>query len=113
MNKNDQDSTGPDQVPGVDGRTIYHLTRHPRFTLLAIQTEDGIDVSALTRPKHERFKSVMKTVILDAMPDIDEPYGADLRTRFFLIRPDGYIGFKCLASEAARLEEFLEAQFTV
>lgn len=97
----------------IDGRTIYHLTRHPRFTLLAIQTSDGVDVSEAARPIRARFKPVMKAVVLDAMPDIDEPYGADSRSRFFLIRPDGYIGFRCLASEAARLEEYLEAQFTV
>ena len=97
----------------VDGRTIYHLMRHTRFTLLAIQTGDGVDVSEVTRSMRNHFKPVMKTVILDAMPDIEDPYGADPRSRFYLIRPDGYIGFRCLASEAARLEEYLGAQFTL
>jgi len=97
----------------VDGRTIYHLMRRPRFTLLAIQTDDGVDISSVSQSIRRRFKPVMKTVVLDAMPDIEDPYGADPRSRFFLVRPDGYIGFRCLASEAARLEEYLEEQFTL
>ncbi len=95
----------------VDGRTIHHLTRHPNFTLLAIDSGDGADLRGATQALRARYKPVMKTVILDAMPDIEAPFGADPRSRLFLIRPDGYIGFKCLATELSRLEAFLERLF--
>ena len=40
-------------------------------------------------------------------------YGESARDRLYLLRPDGYVGFRCLASEASRLEAHLAGVLTL
>jgi len=46
-------------------------------------------------------------------PAVAKEYGTDTRDRLYLLRPDGYISFRCLASEAERLEAHLADTLSV
>ncbi len=96
----------------ADGRTLYGLTRHPDFTLLILRGLETGQVSTLV-PFLKQYERVLRASIVDPSPDIEAHYGADPRDRLYLIRPDGYIGFRCLASEAARLRDHLAATLTL
>ncbi|MDT8397353.1 MAG: FAD-dependent monooxygenase [Pseudomonadales bacterium] len=100
-----------DRAPDVDlegGGTIFDLTRHPGFTVLALRGEDDPD-AALARIRR-RFGAVLKTCTLEPSPALEARYGKDVRSRLYLIRPDGYVGFRCPAADARALEACLESQ---
>jgi hypothetical protein len=40
-------------------------------------------------------------------------YGGDERDRLYLLRPDGYVAFRCATSDAAALSAYLEELFTI
>lgn len=102
-----------DRAPDVDfetGGTLWDLSRHPRFTLLAIA--DGSDLDRTAKALHERFRTVMALAVLPPSDALTKRYGSG-RGRLFLVRPDGYVGFKCTTGDARLLEAYLGAMLTL
>lgn len=113
--------TGPaigDRAPDADlanGHALFHLLRHTGFTLLALKGGDRgtAETDAAIDSLQERFGSVLECHELSPSPDLDKQYGSGGEDRLFLIRPDGYIGYRCLSSEADRLASHLGEYLTV
>ena len=109
----DLDGPAPgDRAPDVDlgeGRTLFDLTRHPRFTLLALAAGDttSAGLEAVMRSVTGRFGDVLEGHTVLPTPALAKRYGTSEHDRLYLLRPDGYVGFRCLASEAGRLETHL------
>jgi 2-polyprenyl-6-methoxyphenol hydroxylase-like FAD-dependent oxidoreductase len=97
----------------ADGSTIYRHMRHPGFTLLTIEGRDSQESAVAVGRVVKRFAPVMKGRSARPTADLEAQYGADARTRLYLVRPDGYVGFRCLAAEADRMAAHLEALLTV
>ena len=107
-----------DRAPDVDfegGGALFDATRHTGFTLLLLpgsrrahgaRLQVELSDAALERVQR-RFPSVVRAQRLPASPALERAYGNVLDDRLLLIRPDGYIGFHCLAGEVARLETHL------
>jgi 2-polyprenyl-6-methoxyphenol hydroxylase-like FAD-dependent oxidoreductase len=107
-----------DRAPDVDfggGRTLFDFTRHPRGTLLVLlAAENGkAKVELELKPLVHRFKSVLDLHVLPPSAALAQHYGAGAQNRVFLLRPDGYVGFRCLASDLAELEAYLSRWFTL
>jgi hypothetical protein len=107
-----------DRAPDVDlegGGALFDSTRHTGFTLLLLpgsrrvhgaRLEVELSNAALERVQR-RFPRVVRAQRLQASAALDRAYGTVLDDRLLLIRPDGYVGFHCLAGEVARLETYL------
>ena len=95
-----------DRAPDIDferGGTLFDRIRHEYFTLLVMPGTDSPVVEAL----QQRFAPVLAVETLPASEALSSRYGPS-DGRLFLIRPDGYIGFKCAAAEAHILEASLQ-----
>ena len=102
-----------DRAPDVlmpDGRSLFALTRHMGFTLLAIPGIGGID--AKLRSDVEKVAAahgdVLKLFLLPPVPALQSRYGSGTESGLYLIRPDGYVGFRCQANELPRLQQYLQ-----
>jgi 2-polyprenyl-6-methoxyphenol hydroxylase-like FAD-dependent oxidoreductase len=96
-----------DRAPDVDfesGGTLWDLCRHPRFTLVAIP--GNCDPVPIAKSLQERFATVMEVAVLPRSDALMQCYGQG-GDRLFLVRPDGYIGFKCKTGDAHLLEAHL------
>jgi hypothetical protein len=51
---------------------------------------------------------VLRTFSLPAGQDLERRYGRGEADRLYLIRPDGYVGFRCEAGDADRLARHLQ-----
>ena len=107
-----------DRAPDVDlggGRTLYGLTRHPRYALLALPAGErgGGKLELDLKPLAHRFKAVMELHVVPPSDELVRRYGNSDRDRLFLLRPDGYVGFRCLATEVPRLEGYLAEWFVL
>jgi 2-polyprenyl-6-methoxyphenol hydroxylase-like FAD-dependent oxidoreductase len=105
-----------DRAPDADlggGKALYDFTRHPKFTLLLLAAHDDHSSARATLLRHltQRFHTVLDGHVVPPAADVVKHYGASAHDRFFLLRPDGYVGFRCLATEADRLESYLAHQF--
>src|SRR5690606_32297943 len=91
----------------ADGGTLFGLTRHTGFTLLALPGADAnagaADAEAAIAPLRERYHRIVRTHVLDPSPGIDAAYGRSGPARLYLVRPDGYVGYRCAADEAEHL----------
>jgi 2-polyprenyl-6-methoxyphenol hydroxylase-like FAD-dependent oxidoreductase len=97
-----------DRAPDIDfeqGGTLFERLRHEYFTLLAMPGES--DLSAVIEPLKRRFARVLSVETLPRSNALSKRYGSS-DGRFFLVRPDGYIGFKCAAGEGPLLERTLD-----
>ena len=102
-----------DRAPDVDfetGGTLWDLSRHPRFTLLAIPGGDDLD--PIVTPLQERFGAVMEVAVPPPSDALTRRYGPG-GGRLFLVRPDGYVGFKCTTGGAHLLDAHLGAMLTL
>jgi len=103
-----------DRAPDVDfgqGGALFDYTRHPDFTLIAVVGKTDNDHAVLEnlgRRYQDRYGALVRTQVVVADNSFEKVYGSESRSRLYLIRPDGYIGFRCLASEASRLESYLK-----
>jgi 2-polyprenyl-6-methoxyphenol hydroxylase-like FAD-dependent oxidoreductase len=116
------DIDGPaigDRAPDVDfegGGALWDHCRHPDYTLLVMPGGDDSDASGATVNRIDRLKDRFGPVMRVAMPPrsgaLSAVYGPD-DGRLYLMRPDGYIGFKSRASDAGLLEEYLDNLLTL
>jgi hypothetical protein len=97
-----------DRAPDIDfeqGGTLFDRLRHEYFTLLAMPDSDG-RYPVVERLK-QRFSPVLAVEALPRSKALATRYGRG-DGRLILVRPDGYIGFKCAAAEVHMLETALE-----
>jgi NADPH-dependent dioxygenase len=99
----------------ADGSNLFGLTRHTGFTLLAMPGNDQQTAGAgeALEALKDRFEPILECHTLDASDDLENYYGRGAEDRLYLIRPDGYIGYRCLSSEANRLASHLGEFITV
>jgi NADPH-dependent dioxygenase len=102
-----------DRAPDVDlpdGTTLFDRTRHPRFTLFAIPGHGRRrdDLEAVVRALEERHSGVLEGHVLQDSEQLELRYGTGDDARLYLLRPDGYIGYKCASSEVDRLGRYLD-----
>jgi hypothetical protein len=96
-----------DRAPDIDfesGGTLFDRLRHAYFTLLVMPRDGAVssDIERLQR----RFPKVLAVETVPRSEALSKRYGPS-DGRLILVRPDGYIGFKCRAEEAHLLEETL------
>ncbi len=101
-----------DRAPDADlpgGRSVFALTRHTGFTLLALggARTPAAEAEAIVGRLAERFPAIAATHALERSDDVDRRYGVADDVRLYLLRPDGYIGFRCALGESAELESHL------
>jgi NADPH-dependent dioxygenase len=97
-----------DRAPDIDfeqGGTLFDRLRHKYFTLLAMP--DGGDLGPLVEPLKTRFDPVLEVETLQKSEALSKRYGPS-DGRLFLVRPDGYVGFKGSTDEANILEDHLD-----
>jgi len=102
-----------DRAPDVDfenGSALWDRSRHPKFTLLAMLGSG--DTDAALEPLQKRFGPVMEVATLPESKALSARYGA-CDGRLYLVRPDGYIGFKCRAEDASLMETHLGKMLTL
>jgi hypothetical protein len=102
-----------DRAPDVDfegGGTLFDRLRHPYFTLLAMP--DGRELAPVIPPLEARFGPVLDVETLPASVALSKRYGPS-DGRLFLVRPDGYVAFKCRADEGHLLEAYLGGVLTL
>ena len=107
-----------DRAPDVDlgsGRTLYDLTRHPSCTLLALpaRAERGAALETSLKGLVHRFAPVLELRVVAPSPALAERYGASDDDRLLVLRPDGYVGFRCTAGEIPALEARLHEWFAL
>ena len=99
-----------DRAPDVDfeqGGTLFDRLRRPYFTLLAMPGAGDPDPA----PLEARFRPLVTTEVLPPSSALAARYGPG-DGRFFLIRPDGYVGFKGAAADLRILEPHLRRMLT-
>jgi len=110
------ESDGPaigDRAPDVDfeqGGTLFDRLRREYFTLLVMP--DGNGERSIVQDLQRRYAPVLAVETLPRSQALARRYGAP-DGRLILVRPDGYIGFKCAADQANLLEESLRAVLTM
>ena len=101
----------------ADGGTLFGLTRHTGFTLLALPGADAnpgaADAEAAMARLRERYGRVLRAHVVDPSPGIESAYGRSGPARLYLVRPDGYVGYRCAADEAEHLTAYLESTLTL
>ncbi len=107
-----------DRAPDVDlgkGRTLFDATRHPLFTLLALPGREERQASMLVNlgPLAKRFASVLELAVVPPSAALAARYGASDDDRLLLLRPDGYVGFRCTADGVPELETYLRESFAL
>jgi hypothetical protein len=106
------DINGPaigDRAPDIDferGGALFDRIRHQYFTLLVVSGDSG--ALPVVERLQRRFSPVLAVETLPSSEAFSKRYGSN-DGRIFLVRPDGYIAFKCAANEAPLLEASLGA----
>jgi NADPH-dependent dioxygenase len=101
-----------DRAPDIDfegGGTLFDKLRHAYFTLLVMPR--GGAVSPVIEGIQRRFPNVLAVEIMPKSEALSKRYGP-FDGRLIVVRPDGYIGFKCRAEESHLLQEALDRVLT-
>ena len=102
-----------DRAPDVDlgnGQTLFALTRSTGFTLLGIPGT-GAASSELTHALgqlQDRFRGVVQAWALPSGAELARRYGSGTEHRLYLIRPDGYVGYRSAVKDAPRITAHLQ-----
>ena len=102
-----------DRVPDANlagGRRLFELARHPGFTLVALpgRASDGqVSDEALERVR-ARHGDLVHCHALEPAGGLTRAFGSDDEDRLLLIRPDGYLGYRCRVGDSDRLERHLD-----
>jgi len=88
-------------------RELDELESIVRRLLLEASADRQPARAELLRHVTKRFPGLVEAHVVPPSPSLAKHYGTDSRDRLFLLRPDGYVGFRCLASEAPQLEAYL------
>jgi NADPH-dependent dioxygenase len=100
-----------DRAPDADldgGSRLYDLTRHTGFTLLGLAAaRDSSSLEQTLESLGRRYGAVLEAHRLPSSA-LDAAYGRSEEDRLFLLRPDGYLGFRCAGRESGYLERFLD-----
>lgn len=105
------DVPGPaigDRAPDVDletGRSLFSLIGSTRYTLLL--TANDPDTASTAGDLVAAHPDTLQVYSLDNSPAFRARYGIGDTPIIYLVRPDGYIGFRCLPDEMPALEKFL------
>ena len=102
-----------DRAPDVDfegGGTLFDRLRHEYFTLLVMASDQH--QSPVVGQLQRRFSPLVAVEHLPSSEALSKRYGPS-DGRMMLVRPDGYVGFKCAASEAHLLEMALNGMLTL
>jgi NADPH-dependent dioxygenase len=102
-----------DRLPDIDltdGGSLFDLTRHPDFTLLSLPgINDSAQLADTVLSGFElRYGDLLRCRRLEPSDALAEAFGSDERDRLLLIRPDGYIGYRCAVDRAELLDDHLE-----
>ncbi|HUQ53829.1 MAG TPA: FAD-dependent monooxygenase [Gammaproteobacteria bacterium] len=107
-----------DRAPDVElgrGRTLFDLTRHPSCTLIAVAAREAgqAALQASLKGIAHRFAAVLELRVIASSPAFVQRYGASDDDQLVLLRPDGYVGFRCKAADVAALESRLHEWFAL
>jgi 2-polyprenyl-6-methoxyphenol hydroxylase-like FAD-dependent oxidoreductase len=110
------DLEGPmigDRVPDADladGRTLFRLMSHTGFTMIALPGtgDDRREPDPLFDAIHSRYGDVARCHSLEPSAGLAHAFGTDSDERLFLIRPDGYVGYRCRRDQADLLTGYLD-----
>lgn len=97
-----------DRAPNVsfeDGSNLFRLIGDTLYTLLA--SAKNLETESLLAEIAEQYPDSIKTHLLNNSAAFNQRYGGNDDCRLYLIRPDGYIGFRCLIDEAEELKNYL------
>ncbi len=115
-----------DRAPDVDYpdfRTLFGYLRSPEFSMILMPASDaeaakavdllneasgafGTTVKSFIVSKQPLDAVTCENTILDPEDQTTEKYGRGNEGRIYLIRPDGYVAFKCSFSQFDKLVEF-------
>jgi NADPH-dependent dioxygenase len=104
-----------DRAPDVEignGKTLLHLLRHTGFTLLGIpgnRSSQGALASHLARIR-ARFGALLEVGVVPDCAEVTARYGTSSVGQLLLIRPDGYVAYRCTVDGCAALETYLEGE---
>jgi hypothetical protein len=87
------------------GVSLFSIIGNTRFTLLLTGTDPETVKTA--RVLAEQYAEILQVYSLDGSPAFSAGYGIGDTPVIYLMRPDGYIGFRCLSVEIGELEKFL------
>lgn len=100
-----------DRAPDADlanGGRLFDYTRHTKHTLVAVaDRETTHEAEQILAAIARRYPKALAGQVIEHSADLDRRYGAADQSTLCLIRPDGYIGFRCRLGEHQRLAEHL------
>jgi hypothetical protein len=83
--------------------------------LIAVAARDGgqAALQASLKGLAHRFAPVLELRVITASPALAQRYGASEEDELLLLRPDGYVGFRCKARDTHALEMRLREWFAL
>jgi 2-polyprenyl-6-methoxyphenol hydroxylase-like FAD-dependent oxidoreductase len=105
-----------DRAPDLvlpDGQSLYGATRTAGFSLWVIpgSAADAQRAWLAACAIATLYPELVSTFLLPAAPSVARAFGVSNECRYYLIRPDAYIGFCCREAEGDRLREYLHTLF--
>jgi 2-polyprenyl-6-methoxyphenol hydroxylase-like FAD-dependent oxidoreductase len=100
-----------DRAPDIDfedGSRLFDRLRHGRFTLLVMPDRD---LDSVVEPLKKRLGDLLEVATLPRSEALSVRYGPS-DGRLMLVRPDGYLGFKCRTEEVSLLENHFARTLT-
>ena len=74
------------------------------FFVYNLGAYSGAAMQASLKPLVHRFARVLELRVVAPSAALTARYGASADDRLLLLRPDGYVGFRCKAADLAQLE---------